>query len=152
MLTAFDWKEVYLMAPDRRLRSLAGRNNWKILSPETYDLSFPEGVHDYATRVVRSSDIDRHVNFYLEWENYFYEHNALSRRFVGGESIPEAQMQDLRNLLAIAGLWLKEDDEITESIRELFQSDFETSCFGLYRTLLERTPEGTVPLRASLNR
>lgn len=136
MVEAFDWPEVTLVRPDRKFRAIR-KDHWNIWdSPELSNTAFPEAVRDYAASVIKGPlGHQRALNFYGRWEG---------RLRSNAEPTPEEQI----NALAVAGLYLKEEEPLRLAILEAVGVRFENRCTGLYARRIAKNPESMTPLKA----
>ncbi len=137
MIEAFEWPEVYLVQPDRRLRKMK-KEGWRVLDPNLSNPDFPESVRDYAATVIKGPvETLRAVNFYSRWDARI-------------KSTANPTAVERRNALAVAGLYLKEAPDLRCFIVEALGMKFELRCSGLYARLIARNPLSPTPLMAGV--
>ncbi len=135
MVEAFEWPEVHLVRPDRKLRRMR-KDHWRILDPNVSNPDFPEAVRDYGADVIRGKPSrGRTIDFYARWD-------ARLRSTV------EPSATERLNALALAGLYLKESDDLRRFIIEAVGMKFELRCVGLYARLVAGNPQSPLPLRS----
>lgn len=135
MIEAFDWPEVLLVHPDRKLRRMM-RPHWRVLNPNVSNPGFPEAIRDYAAAVIRGSSPEGDaIDFYRRWND---------RLRTTSDPSPTEHL----NALVVAGLYLKETDEQRLQILQAVGEGFEPRSAGLYAQLVAENPHSPLPLES----
>jgi len=135
MIEAFDWPEIRLVRPDRKLRRMM-KDDWRVLNPNASNPAFPGSVREYASTVIRgSSPNDAALNFYRRW-------NARLQTASDPSSVERL------NVLAVAGLYLREAAGVRRSVMESAGPEFEVRSVGLYARLIAKNPASPLPLQS----
>lgn len=133
MVEAFDWPEVHLVNPDRKLRRMV-KPHWRVLDPNVSNPNFPEAVRDYAATVIRGkAGAETTLDFYRRWNQ---------RIETTSDPSPEAR----RDFLAVAGLYLKETPETRGKIVEALGDRFEVRSIQQYGGLISANDHCPLPL------
>lgn len=157
MVDGFSWKRVHWVVKDAAnpplqiQQALADTPQWsQIIERGTSHERLPESVRRYAGTVIRSAQVDeRKRTFYQLQAAELRRQKNLVQRFMAAEDLEEfdwTELNTLREILAGAGLFLKENTETQTQIAQNVGADYGNRMKEMYAKLVSFNPDEPDPL------